>query len=124
MEDMIEYDGDEDMDLTGNYYDNNGIRKGILLCKYVEILNDWIRLEQQRGSSGLNVNAKYKQIFSHFLTHFESEMKICKDKKLQKEMDILTRLARIGNGEDQYDGSSMSSYVYSMFSGLKKSWFG
>eukprot|EP01084_Bolivina_argentea_P216253 367436_1 len=45
---MLELDDDDIEDLTGNYYDNNGIRKGILLCKYIEMLMEWMKFEEKK----------------------------------------------------------------------------
>merc|ERR1712154_709242 len=40
MNDMIDFDENEDENENEkvNFYDNSGIRKGILLCKYVELV--------------------------------------------------------------------------------------
>eukprot|EP01083_Nonionella_stella_P017483 48924_1 len=82
-DDMIE--NDEDMNV---FYDNLGIRKAILLVKYVELMMQWI--DENDGS--VCVDDKYKKLFEDCLDKFQAEMKICNDKDLQKEIDIITTL--------------------------------
>eukprot|EP01083_Nonionella_stella_P251012 866519_1 len=86
--DMIENDN------TDDYFDNIGIRKGILLCNYVEVLSDWIKNEWKTNSVAdvLRVNEGYKQVFKKFMCHFQKEMKHCEDEELEKELNILKKL--------------------------------
>eukprot|EP01083_Nonionella_stella_P010196 29126_1 len=85
--DMIE--ADEPCD--ANYYDNTGIRKAILLCKYAQLLMDWLQ-----PNTNIN-NSNYKQIFARFLQHFQDEMTHCNDDKLQKEVDVMQQVIDINN---------------------------
>eukprot|EP01083_Nonionella_stella_P164118 542356_1 len=95
--DMIESD-DEDGDQNDsddyNFYDNTGIRKGILLCKYVELIKDWIG-NTHAGQGSLSVNQEYKDAFATFRRHFEKEMVKCKDDDLKKEIDLMNKLVNI-----------------------------
>eukprot|EP01084_Bolivina_argentea_P266222 451481_1 len=87
INDMIDSDEDDmDNNENENFYDNLGIRKGILLCKYVELFHCWISAATGNGSEYKN---KY---FPAFLKHFEKEKKKCKDDDLQKEIEILKKL--------------------------------
>eukprot|EP01084_Bolivina_argentea_P098782 177552_1 len=122
VEDMIEYDKDEIIikDLSGSYYDNNGIRKGILLCKYISILKEWIEFEGKKNGklNELKVGKKYKNVFINFNNFFEKEMKICNDDALQKEIDILNKLINIGKEQNKLDnekGNLLSSYFTNLF---------
>jgi len=91
----VTFEGEEknknDMIESNDYYDNTGIRKGILLCKYAELMMEWI----QNDSNTLNVltvSEKYKNLFAQFLMHFEREMKELKDPDLQKEVNLIRKL--------------------------------
>eukprot|EP01083_Nonionella_stella_P050872 135187_1 len=88
-------DGDHsDMIEDKDFYDNTGIRKGILLCKYVELLRNWIEYEkQQTNTQSLRVNDEYKTKFQNFKQYFAKQMQECDDKALEKELKILEKLA-------------------------------
>merc|ERR1712013_638165 len=72
--------------------DNDGIRKGVLLCRYAEAMMRWMD-DTPRGD--LKINATHKAALSAFAPHFEREMKRCGDEELQREMDILHKLLRL-----------------------------
>ena len=78
-----------DMIESKNYFDNTGIRKGILLCKYVELMMQW--MESENGDI-LNVNDEYKKKFIEFMKHYQAEMKQLNDDDLQKELDLMKKL--------------------------------
>merc|ERR1712176_1426231 len=81
-----------------NNYDNTGIRKAILLCKYVEIIKKWIEVDGNKdyySSSTLKINEQYKQIFINFMDYFKKEMNECKDDTLKKEVDIMNKLIKL-----------------------------
>merc|ERR1712190_79746 len=64
--DMIESDEKESEEMNINFYDNTGIRKAILLCKYVEIIKKWTEIDGNNdyySSSTLKINEQYKQMF-------------------------------------------------------------
>ena len=77
--DMIENDDFEEDKVyeIESYYDNDGIRKGILLCKYVELIKNWLSASDKK---------EYQLVFKKFLKFFEKEMKKCNDNSLQKEI--------------------------------------
>lgn len=102
-----------------SYYDNTGIRKGIVLSRYVNVLQDWIaatptqsnvvplysetgipipqelQLSQwERTSNTLIVSNAYKNIFTQFNAYFESEMTAIGDDDLEQESVLLERLIR------------------------------
>eukprot|EP01084_Bolivina_argentea_P264973 449018_1 len=83
--DMIEND-------ESNFYDNKGIRKAILLCKYGELLMEWMKHEE--GRRALHMDDEYKNKFNAFIPYFEQEMKQCEDDELQKELDLLRKLVK------------------------------
>merc|ERR1711902_277538 len=86
MNDMIDFNENEDENDNEkvNFYDNLGIRKGILLCKYVELVRNWIQSK--------NKNKYQTEAFPKFLKHFMYEMKKCKDDQLQKEAKIIEQI--------------------------------
>jgi Ca-activated chloride channel homolog len=105
------------------YFDNSGIRKGILLSRYAALLQNWTIDERQhiqfckpwepavgeetgiiiqaypylgqweRSSLPLTVSQFYKKIFSNFSQYFENEMRNIGDYDLGQELDILNKLA-------------------------------
>lgn len=109
---------------TPEYFDNNGIRKGVLLARYTTLLQNWLiderehvqygkpwrpyvtedtgilipagsRLTQwERQSLLLRVSEPYRDIFTDFARHFEDEMNEIGDDTLDLELDILDRLNR------------------------------
>jgi Ca-activated chloride channel family protein len=105
------------------YFDNTGIRKGVLLSRYAALLKNWMIDERQhisysrpwtpcitedsgiiipvenisqweRQSLALTVSGSYDRIFSDFADYFNSEMKAIGDNDLRQEMDILNMLSR------------------------------
>jgi Ca-activated chloride channel family protein len=79
---------------SNDYYDNSGVRKGILLVRYVLLIKKWIKSTKVGGArfAQLKVSKKYKNIFGVFKKHMVREMNILGDKSLQQEIDILDRL--------------------------------
>lgn len=100
---------------------DNGIRKAVLLSRYVNLMHDWINniismesgegtddwqygnsTSQQsrrtssrweRTSQKLAVNSYYKEQFSKFKQHFAKEATDIEDEDLRQELDILEKLA-------------------------------
>ena len=104
------------------YFDNSGIRKGILLSRYAALMKNWLIDERQhlqysspwdplvredtgivmppenisqweRTSLPLEVFSSYRMIFSNFADYFESEMEAINDYTLDQELAILKTLA-------------------------------
>ncbi len=102
---------------------NNGIRKAVLLSRYVDLMHNWIESKTlvikelgeddwlygkevetradsdnwERRSTNLRVNSYYKEVFKRFKTHFSSELKDIKDQDLQQEIDLLDFLIAYDN---------------------------
>jgi Ca-activated chloride channel family protein len=106
------------------YFDNTGIRKGILLSRYAALLKNWTIDEKmhmqyskawdarinestgimipseaglsqwERQSLPLDVSPAYKNIFSDFARYFEKEMNAIGDVSLYQEYKILDTLSR------------------------------
>jgi Ca-activated chloride channel family protein len=119
-------DGDEKTikipDKDKDTYGSSGIRKGILLSRYADLMKDWIIDETQsyqenkpvtpsvdpkRGivvpdavilgkwekqSIPLRVSDAYKKLFGDFKTHFNAEMKALGDTTLDRELKVLDKL--------------------------------
>ncbi len=87
-----------DSEISNNnhdYFDDIEIRKGILLCRYIRLLKQWITEDidsNHMRRSFLNVWNKWKNMFSNFIIYFESEMDIINDNNLQKEINLLNKL--------------------------------
>lgn len=105
------------------FYDNTGIRKGIVLTRYVNVIRDWIAYErteddkfmilyttginefdeeyyyslgeQERQSVELTVSDEYKKIFADLKSYIENENKELKDETLEKEIEILDKLIEL-----------------------------
>ena len=104
------------------YFDNNGIRKGILLARYTSLMKNWLIDERQhvqyskpwdpivredtgivlpsedvtqweRQSLPLVVSSPYRMIFKDFASYFENEMNAVNDYTLDQELAILKTLS-------------------------------
>jgi Ca-activated chloride channel family protein len=107
---------------TADYYANTGIRKGILLSRYADLMRNWMADEHaahednteaetrmgelgiiippefelgkwERQSVPLQVSEEYESLFQTFSGYFESEMNAIGDDTLQQEQDILEKLS-------------------------------
>lgn len=102
---------------------NNGIRKAVLLSRYVDLMHNWIEnktivikgLEQddwlygkevetipdsdnwERRSTNLRVSSYYKEVFKRFKNHFSTELKDIKDEDLEQEIELLDFLIAYNN---------------------------
>ena len=94
------------------FYENTGIRKGILLAKYAELVKTWAFEERasyahsqgfgvegypplgqwERQSIPLSVSGGYQAIMGQFGDHFEREMDAIGDPELGQELEILRKL--------------------------------
>jgi Ca-activated chloride channel family protein len=102
-------------------YQNGGIRKAVLLSRYVDLLKDWMideRAAQEKGlkvvpsvtlangiiipvelgewerqSMPLRVSEPYRELFSQFKDYFQREMQAVGDSNLQQEQVILQKLS-------------------------------
>merc|ERR1712129_676857 len=91
----IVVDDDEDL-----YFDNNGIRKRILLIKFVELLNEWTAKDSEIGNAhsnslnaaNLNVSDEFKTKFQAFLKYFNKQIDEIKDDSLNQEVKIIEHL--------------------------------
>lgn len=106
-----------------DFYDNTGIRKAILLARYVGTMKNWILYEQskydefkapidvtcydheeeyakvtlginERKSIPLSVSSEYKDVFKKFLSYMESEKKELKDEDLINEIEVVNQLIK------------------------------
>ena len=103
------------------FFENNGIRKGILLSRYADLLKNWMIDEREhahlsnpwlprvdddsgiivppvtlgqweRQSLPLLVSEPYQELFTEFRAYFEEEMYSLNDDALNQELDILYEL--------------------------------
>ncbi len=103
-------------------FENNGIRKGVLLARYADLMKNWINDERkdynrpelfklsvdreigimvppavqlgqwERQSVPLRVSGQYKELFGEFKAYFEKEMNAIGDDSLKQEIAILDKL--------------------------------
>lgn len=104
------------------FFENNGIRKGVLLTRYASLIKNWINDERsslstgrpiepcmnremgivlpcpvelgrwERQSASLTVSDNYRSLFNEFAAYFEKEMDSIGDETLNQELDILNKL--------------------------------
>lgn len=105
-----------------DYFENTGIRKGVLLARYADLMKNWINDERaavikpsvdekggiivplkeedfklgiwERQSVQLHVSDKQKELFNEFSNYFEREMKELGDGSLNKELELLNILGK------------------------------
>jgi Ca-activated chloride channel family protein len=110
-------------DARPEYFENSGIRKGILLARYADLMKDWTidewehahwsrpwdpRVSEEDGivipPSGLGkwerqslplmVSAEYRMLLREFSDYFYDEMDEIGDYELEQELEILEALSR------------------------------
>ncbi|MDD5495149.1 MAG: hypothetical protein PHG36_10840, partial [Dehalococcoidia bacterium] len=103
------------------YFETSGIRKGVLLARYADLMKDWLIDQRghfsskdgswlprvnpecgiiipaltgtwERQSSPLIVSSSYRSLFREFGQYFRDEMDEIGDTALAQELDILRRL--------------------------------
>jgi Ca-activated chloride channel family protein len=109
--------------LPYDYFENSGIRKGILLTRYAALMQNWLldewehapysrpwdpRIHEDTGillpsepaagqwerlSVPLHIHDGYRAIFQDFSRYFAAEAAAIGDPELEKELDILHRLS-------------------------------
>ncbi|MFH1848750.1 MAG: VWA domain-containing protein [archaeon] len=114
-----QFSNERSVEFTARGFDNNGIRKGVLLSRYADLMKNWIidtRNDRddvlhasvnfddgivvpqlgrwERQSVSLSVSRHYERVFEDFLEHFEEEADIIGDEALHQEIDIMEKLTR------------------------------
>jgi len=113
----------EFQDESPEFFENNGIRKGVLLSRYADLLKNWMIDEREhahlsqpwepkvddwrgipvppitlgqweRQSLPLMVSGPYRELFKEFRTYFEQEMTAIGDDSLSQELEVLDRLIK------------------------------
>ena len=107
---------------SAEYFENNGIRKGMLLTRYATLIKNWINDERasyvksepiipcvnqevgiidpcsiqlgqwERQSIPLQVSDAYEDLFKEFKTYFKEEMNAVGDDTLEQEIEIMEKL--------------------------------
>jgi len=85
--------GEENVQLKTDeaYFDNLGIRKSLLLIRYIQFLKTWM-VYQQKQENQNKVPEPFKNIVVEFKEYFQSEMELLKDSQLENELKILNQL--------------------------------
>ncbi|MDM7934632.1 MAG: hypothetical protein QUS08_04495 [Methanothrix sp.] len=111
---------------ASDLYQNNGVRKAILLTRYADLLKNWMIDERtagkgekivpsvtlaggivvpvelgewERQSLPLTVSDPYPQLFGQFRDYFQSEAQAIGDGTLSQEEEILKELERPGGAD-------------------------
>jgi len=112
------------VDEESEFYQGSGVRKAILLSRYIDLLKNWLideirdvkegeKVQQsvaiegsivvpmklgrwERQSIPLHVSDHYKNLFKIFGTYFEKEMKAVRDEALKQEQAVLEKLFMLG----------------------------
>ena len=94
---------------TEDGFENDGVRKAVLLARYGRLMKDWSRHEwtQARGentddglgrwerrSEELRVSREYRDRIDGFIEHFESETEALGDEDLSKETEVMEEILR------------------------------
>ena len=73
----------ENLKKDEEYYDNKGIRKSLLLVRYVQLLKLWMEYQKKQDDKN-KVTQEYKEIIKQFIQYFNSEMEAIGDKHWTK----------------------------------------
>jgi len=112
-----------------DFYQNSGIRKAVLLSRYVDLLKDWMIDERsaqvkggkvvpsvtlangivipvelgewERQSMPLRVSEPYRELFSKFQDYFQRETEAVADSNLQQEQVILQKLSEFKRSDTE-----------------------
>lgn len=120
---MAQFDKHREGGPGDGIYDNDGIRKGVLLSRYAELMQGWIVFQRaqaggiylhdpedrlwpqpewpqlghwERASLGLAVSPPYGSMIERFGAHFAAEAAALGDPELEREAAILDGLAALG----------------------------
>ncbi|EKD80944.1 MAG: Cell surface protein, partial [uncultured bacterium] len=107
------------------FYDNTGIRKGILLARYAELMQGWISSERRAGGEmyarhcGIWENEAVKLVASEenravlrsFKNHLASEIAQINDQSLNREITLIDKILSssgyIAQYKQEYDSANM-----------------
>jgi len=120
IESTVEFSNEEP-----EFFANSGIRKGVLLSRYADLMKNWLIDERghastsfpwepsvnhedgiivpptlgewERQSLPLSVSPLYKDVFQQFSEYFVSEVEVIGDETLSQELEILEILLAIDN---------------------------
>ncbi|VVB68872.1 von Willebrand factor type A domain protein [uncultured archaeon] len=121
------------VDSEPDFYQNSGIRKAVLLSRYVDLLKDWMIDERsaqeknwkvvpsvtlasgiiipvelgewERQSMPLQVSQPYRELFRQFQDYFQKEMQAVRDDNLQQEQEILQKLSEFKGAGTSTNGA-------------------
>ena len=71
---------------SSSHYANLGVRKGLLLVRYVVLMKQWIKSNDKEKKNS------YPKKLQQFRKYFEKEMKCVNDDSLKQEIDIINTL--------------------------------
>jgi len=105
-----------------DFFQNSGIRKGILLVRYATLMKKWITYQRsivdspyvgpwERKSLALRVSEEFKHLFSEFSEYFNLEMIALDDETLQQELDVLHLLGSLESTEIKCTGGDTGQTI-------------
>ncbi|MDD1740509.1 MAG: VWA domain-containing protein [Methanothrix sp.] len=114
---------------TSDFYQNNGVRKAVLLARYADLLKNWMIDERRAAEKGwrivpsvtltggivipmelgewerqslpLTVSDPYPELFGRFRDYFQVEAQAIGDSSLDREEAILRKLERAGEEDEE-----------------------
>ena len=100
---IVEF-GSENKYNNDDYYDNNGVQKGILLTRYVTLMRQWIIHDRLlfypknylNKNIKVTVSNKYKKIFKSFMRYYQEEYEKIGDKEMKKELELMDKICSDG----------------------------
>ena len=96
---ILKHSGNQEND--GEYYANLGVRKGILLTRYVLLMKQWIKTNSNGYT--LKVSDQQKKIFKSFISYFQQEMKMCNDETLKQEITLMEKLVNFSGLSNPFE---------------------
>ena len=120
-------------DRDAEYFENDGIRKAVVLARYAELSQNWVEYERanlagqnpdepegsieprdgpslgqwERQSEKLQVSPVYADRFAIFAEYYEQEMNAIGDSSMEEELDIIRTLADTEEEEVEGNGEQI-----------------
>eukprot|EP01114_Cavostelium_apophysatum_P022625 TRINITY_DN824_c0_g1_i2.p1 TRINITY_DN824_c0_g1~~TRINITY_DN824_c0_g1_i2.p1 ORF type:complete len:516 (+),score=193.17 TRINITY_DN824_c0_g1_i2:1198-2745(+) len=102
LQGIIESDVQEVTFKEADFFQDNGIRKSVLLIRYTDFIKEYTAERKQRQSAKDKAayDPKYKDRLTAFLKYFLSEKEIVQDDSLQQEVDLVEQLIQLEEHPD------------------------
>jgi len=79
-----------------SWYQNSGVRKAILLVRYIDFFKKYLQIRAARSSdASLDLYLKMRQVYPAVVSYFRGEMEALEDPTLSQELNALIDIARL-----------------------------